>query len=264
MTSSLATLITGASSGIGFELAKLFAQEGRALVLTARRQDKLEALAQDLRETYKVPVEVIALDLEMEGAAEKLFSLLGGKGISADVLINNAGFGRIGTFVDHNPQSLEAMIHLNIRALTTLSRLALPGMMARGSGGILNVASMAAFFPGPGFAVYYATKAYVLSLSEALHEECRGRGVVVSALCPGPVDTEFWSRAGEKPAFMQKLAKTMRAEDVAVIAYRGFKRGEAVITPSWSDRIAVMGSGFMPRVLKRRLMGKLQMSEDMS
>jgi uncharacterized protein len=260
MSSSLHTLITGASSGIGFELAKLFAAEGRALVLTARRQDKLEALAQELTNTYKVPVEVIALDLEAEGSAEKLFSLLAGKGISLDVLVNNAGFGRIGQFTDQNPSALEAMIHLNIRSLTTLSRLALPSMIARRSGGILNVASMAAFFPGPGFAVYYATKAYVLSLSEALHEESRGHGVTVSALCPGPVDTEFWNRAGEKPVFMQKLSKTLSAEYVAQIAYRGFKRGEAVITPSWSDKLAVAGSGFMPRFVKRRLMAKLQMS----
>ena len=180
-------LITGASVGIGRDLAELFARDGHHLVLTARNEGQLQELAAKLRDQYHVNVEVIVQDLSVAGASQQIFERLQSKPI--DYVVNNAGFGSHGLFAGAELQSQLAMLQVNIVALTHLTRLLLPGMLARKSGRILNVASLAAFLPGPYMAVYYATKAYVLSFSEALSSETAGSGVTVTALCPGATRT---------------------------------------------------------------------------
>ena len=189
------TIITGASAGIGLELAKVFARNGHRLVLVARRKDKLDALADEIAAGGQPRPEVIALDLSVAGVADKLAQELASRNLEAGTIVNNAGFGLTGQAAALPRAEQLAMVDLNVRALTELS-LAFVDSLARHKGGILNVASLASFLPAPGMAVYYATKAYVLSFSEALHVELRKKGVRVTALCPGPVPTEFQARAG--------------------------------------------------------------------
>ncbi len=189
------TIITGASAGIGVELARVFARNGHRLVLVARRGDKLGALADEIAAAGQTRPEVIALDLSIAGAADALGHELAARQLEPAVIVNNAGYGLTGR-ADELPRAEQlGMVDLNVRALTELS-LAFVDSLARHKGGILNVASLASFLPAPGMAIYYATKAYVLSFSEALHAELRKKGVRVTALCPGPVPTEFQARAG--------------------------------------------------------------------
>ena len=184
-------LITGASSGIGLELAKLFARDGYELVLVARRVERLEELGRELTQRHGVRCHTISVDLAQPDAAAEIVRRLEGAGPAVDVLVNNAGFGVLGPLATTEPETAGRMIRVNIEALTQLTRALLPGMLARRRGRILNVASTAGFAPGPLMAVYYATKAYVISFSEALAEELRGTGVTVTVLCPGPTRTEF-------------------------------------------------------------------------
>ncbi|MEI9927446.1 MAG: SDR family oxidoreductase, partial [Sphingomonas sp.] len=188
-------LVTGASAGLGTHFARALAAEGHDLILTARRADRLEVLAAEIRAAHAVRVETIAADLAAPGAAAALMAEIGKRGLAVNTLINNAGFGLAGAFVEQDPGQIGRMIELNCGALVDLCRAVLPGMVQMRSGGILNVASTAAFQPGPFMAVYYASKAFVLSFSEALHEEVRGQGVRVAALCPGPTQTEFFDAA---------------------------------------------------------------------
>ena len=189
------TLITGASAGIGAELARVFARHGHELVLVARREDRLNALADEIAAAGRPRPVVLAIDLEQRDAVARIAAELASRGLEPAIVVNNAGFGLAGAAaaLDRNEQL--GMIDLNIRTLTELS-LAFVDSLARHRGGILNVASVAAFLPGPGMAVYYASKAYVLSFSEALHRELKPRGIRVTALCPGPVPTEFQARSG--------------------------------------------------------------------
>ncbi|MGA8819996.1 MAG: SDR family NAD(P)-dependent oxidoreductase, partial [Xanthobacteraceae bacterium] len=189
------TLITGASSGIGAELAHVFAEHGHELALTARREAELEALAGAIAASGRPRPLVLPLDLVQRDAVAQLAAALEANGVEPDNVVNNAGFGLAGKAAELDRDDQVAMVDLNIRALTELS-LAFADSLARHRGGLLNVASIAGFLPGPGMAVYYASKAYVLSFSEALHEELRGRGVRVTVLCPGPVATGFQARAG--------------------------------------------------------------------
>src|SRR5579864_1410511 len=195
MPGRLVTVITGASSGIGAELAREFARNGHALALVARREDRLHALADEIAAVGGVKPLVIVVDLERGDAVQTIGDALVAHGAEPQFIVNNAGFGLIGTSASLDRNEQLAMIDLNIRALTSLS-LAFVDSLARNRGGILNVGSVAGFLPGPGMAVYYATKAYVLSFSEALHSELKRRGVRVSVLCPGPVETEFFAEAG--------------------------------------------------------------------
>ena len=208
------TIITGASAGIGAALARVFARNGHALALVARREDRLHALADEIAVAGGVRPLVIVADLQQRDAARLIGAALAAQGAEPQFMVNNAGFGLVGTAaaLDRNEQL--AMIDLNMRALTELS-LAFVDSLARHRGGILNVGSVAGFLPGPGMAVYYATKAYVLSFSEALHSELKARGVRVSVLCPGPVPTEFAVRAGVKGRSLAPDFLSQSAEDVA-------------------------------------------------
>jgi short-subunit dehydrogenase len=237
-------LITGASVGIGRDLAELFARDGHYLVLTARNESQLQELAATLRDRYHVNVEVIVQDLAAAGAAQRIFEPLQSKSI--DYLVNNAGFGTHGPFAASDLQSQLAMLQVNIVALTHLTRLFVPGMLARKSGRILNVASLAAFLPGPYMAVYYATKAYVLSFSEALSSETAGSGVTVTALCPGATRTEFQKRAGIGEV-RQIMGNATSSMEVARIGYDAMMRGRSSVVAGLANKLSAFAIRFMPR-----------------
>ena len=239
------TLITGASAGIGTELARVFAAHGHELVLVARRLDRLEALAGEIAAAGKPRPLVLAADLGERDAVARIGEQLTARGLEPDIVVNNAGFGLSGAATELSRDEQLAMIDLNVRALTDLS-LAWADALQRRRGGILNVASVAGFLPGPGMAVYYATKAYVLSFSEALHRELAPRGVRVTVLCPGPVPTEFQARAGVlTKSFPPLLTKT--AEDVALDGYRGLKAGRRLVVPGIANKIVAAMTHLLPR-----------------
>jgi short-subunit dehydrogenase len=231
------TLITGASAGIGTALAEVFAAHGHELVLVARREDRLKALADTIAAAGQPRPAVMALDLGRRDAVALLAAELLARGLEPNVVVNNAGFGLSGDAAALDRDEQLAMIDLNVRALTELS-LAFVDALARHRGGILNVASIAAYLPGPGMAVYYATKAYVLSFSEALHHELADRGIRVTALCPGPVETEFQARSGMQLPSVAKIF-TLSPERVAEIGYAALMRGERVAIAGAGNKIAV-------------------------
>ena len=240
------TLITGASSGIGAELARVFAEHGHELVLVARREHRLVELADEIAAAGRPRPNVLSVDLERPGAVSLLAAELGARDLEPANVVNNAGFGLVGQALRLDRNEQLAMIDLNVRALTELS-LAFTDSLARHGGGILNVASLAAFLPGPGMAVYYASKAYVLSFSEALHHELAGLGVRVTALCPGLVATGFQARAGLQRDNLRILA--LSARRVARIGYRGFMRGERVVVAGIPNRIVASLLRFIPHGL---------------
>lgn len=239
-------LITGATSGIGYELAKVFAHEGYDLVLVARSEERLLARAEEIITTCGVTVTVVAADLSVPTGPVEVYREVDCHGIAIDVLVNNAGFGLRGYFVATDWQEELAMISTNIIALTRLTKLILPDMIARGSGKILNVASTAAFLPGPLMAVYYATKAYVLSFSEALHDELGGSGVTVAALCPGPTRTNFSHRAQAKHSRLYR-GRLSDAATVARAGFDGLMAGRAVIVPGSRRRLGAWLARILPR-----------------
>ena len=224
-------LITGASSGIGRDLARVHAETGGDLVVVARREKALEDLKEELEIAYGVSVEVIASDLTEHGAAGRIYDELAARGKRIDILINNAGFGGHGKFCERDWADDEAMIQLNVLTLCHLTHLFLKDMAARGDGKILNVASTAGFLPGPLQAVYYATKAFVLSFSQAVAEEMSGSGVTVTALCPGPVETEFSERASLEGVTAFKF--TASSMDVARCGYSAMQKGKLVAINDW-------------------------------
>ena len=240
------TLITGASAGIGAELARVFAEHGHELVLVARREDRLAALADEIAKGGRPRPIVLMADLGQRDAVAKIEAQLSLLDLEPAIVVNNAGFGLLGRAATLSCDEQLAMIDLNIRALTELS-LAFLDSIARHRGGILNVASIAAFMPGPGMAVYYASKAFVLSFSEALHQELSDRGVRVTALCPGPVPTEFQARAGLGDRMPNVLS--LSAERVARIGYDGFMRGRRVVVAGTGNRIASFVLRFLPNTL---------------
>jgi len=239
-------LITGASGGIGYELAKLFARDHHNLVLVARSADKLAQVANELQ-PRGVTVKTIALDLASPPAPKFLFDQLQREGIAVDILINNAGFGAFGEFAQMPEDEILGQISLNITALTELSRLFLPPMIARRSGRIMNVASTAAFQPGPLMAVYYATKAYVLSFSEALANELRGSGVTVTCFCPGATHTGFAKRAGTENSRLFKQIGAMSAEKVALDGYRAVMEGRTTAISGAHNWVVAQSTRFAPR-----------------
>ncbi|WP_445504473.1 SDR family NAD(P)-dependent oxidoreductase [Microvirga sp. G4-2] len=253
-------VITGASSGIGAELARVLAAKGYFLVLTARRHERLEALAEEIQLAHRVQVEAMALDLEDREAPQDLVEMLRDRGIQVHTLVNNAGFGLRGNFATLPFERQVAMIDLNIRALTALSRVLLPGMLERGRGGILNVASTAAFQAGPYMAVYYATKAFVLSFSEALHEEAKPHGVTVTALCPGPTESEFSATADLESSKLFKQG-TMSAAEVARMGVDGYEAGKAIVVTGTTNWLGTLGAKFLPRAMIRKIAGALQRGE---
>ena len=244
---TLTALITGASGGIGYELAKLFARDHYNLVLVARTTEKLNQVAAELQSQFQVTVKTVALDLASPPAAKFLFDQMQREGVAVDVLVNNAGFGSFGEFAGMPEDEILGQIHLNITALTHLTRLFLRPMVARRSGKVMNVASTAAFQPGPLMAVYYATKAYVLSFSEALANEVAGSGVIVSCFCPGATDTGFAKRAGTEDSRLFKKLRPMNAEVVARDGYRGLMAGQTVVISGVQNWLVAESVRFAPR-----------------
>src|SRR5271165_5815995 len=242
----MSVLITGASGGIGYELAKLFARDHHNLVLVARSADKLTQFAAELQ-AHGVTVKTIALDLATPPAPHFLFDQLQREGIIIDILINNAGFGVFGEFAQMPEAEILGQLDLNIRALTELTRLFLPPMIARRSGRIMNVASTAAFQPGPLMAVYYATKAYVLSFSEAIANELAHSGVTVTCFCPGATHTDFAKRAGLENSRLFKQIGAMSAEKVALDGYRAVMEGRTLAISGMHNWIVAQGNRFAPR-----------------
>jgi len=249
-------LVTGASSGIGLELARCFAADGCRLALVARKGDALEALATELRKAHKIQAQVFTADLAHPEAPPRLLAHLQSAGIKVDVLVNNAGFGAQGKFADLPLGRQLEMLQVNITSLTHLTGLLLPGMIERRRGGILNVASTAAFQPGPGMAVYYATKAYVLSFSEALAEELSGTGVTVTASCPGPTATNFGAAANMKTLGLVKKI-SMSAKPVAQISHRAFRRGSVVAITGFRNQFPTFLVRFFPRAVVRKITKRL-------
>lgn len=253
------TLITGASEGLGVEFAHIAASEGRSLILTARSEDKLNALADRLR-SGSVQVEVIPADLSDPDQAQTLWEKASA-GRQIDMLVNNAGLGRHGEFGDGQDWARELnSINVNVVSLTALMKLAIPHMLAAGGGRILNVASTAAFMPGPHMAVYHATKAYVLSLSEAVTTELKGTGVTVTALCPGATATNFFDEANMHGVSLLKLAKPMAARPVAEAGWAAAKRGRRVVVTGLMNKIFAFSPRLAPRamvaLIASKVMGK--------
>ncbi len=250
-------LITGASSGIGYELARLFAADKSNLVLVARRQEKLDQLAAELGRDHGVSVRVLAKDLADPHSPQAIFDALAAESVTVDVLVNNAGFGAAGSVADLPLEKQRDMIQVNVAALTHLTRLFLPGMIQRRSGGIFNVGSTAGFQPGPYMAVYYATKAYVLSFTEALAEELTGSGVRATCLAPGPTATEFAAAAAVENKLLFRLG-TVDAGSVAQAGYRGFRQGSVLVIPGSRNKLGAFAVRFAPRALVRKLVKHLQ------
>lgn len=253
--SKIYTIITGGTEGIGLELAKLFAAEKHNLIIAARNQKRLEEVKKEFENEYEISVEIIQADLSVDKACEKIIKTVEEKNLIVDNLINNAGIGSFGFFNEAEDGFEEQLININIIALTNLTKYFLKDMIKRGCGGIMNVASTAAFVGGPKMALYYSSKAYVLSLTEALHEEVKSFGVRVSCLCPGPVKTSFQEKSGIKKS--EKAKKyLMDVEDVAKEAYLGFFKGKAIIIPGYKNKLLVLGNKLIPRSLSRKIILK--------
>jgi len=250
-------LVTGASRGIGLALAQLAARDGYALVLVARSGDELDLHAAELRRRFSVEVLTLCLDLAARSAADEVAAFLAARSIVPDLLLNNAGIGAYGLHRDLALEAEQELLDLNIVTLTRLTKRLLPGMLARGSGRILNVASTAAFQPGPWMAVYYASKAYVLSYSEAIAHELAGSGVTVTALCPGPTRSGFQARAAMRAARILKgsLIPMATAESVAVVGYRAMQAGRRVVIPGLVNRLAAWSVRLAPRRLITAIAG---------
>lgn len=248
-------LITGASAGLGADFARQLSGRRARLVLAARRRERLDALAAELGNARAT-----AIDLSEQGSAQRLLADVADHGEHVDLLVNNAGFGLSGRFAGQDGSRLRQMIDLNCGLLTELSHGVIGGMVERGRGGILNVASTAAFQPGPGMAVYFATKAYVLSFSEALHEEVRGTGIHVSCLCPGPTATEFSQVAGF-PSSLKAGFDRLSADSPSVVAagLAGLDRNQAVVVPGLLNKVGAQGYRLLPRTLLRKAAGLVKL-----
>lgn len=244
----LTALITGASGGIGLELARLLAADRHDLVLAARSRERLDEIAAELRTRHQIAVRCETVDLSRPGGAFELWTALGTAGISVDVLINNAGSGLYGLLDSNDPEALDRMVQLNVAALTTLTRFALPAMRQRGWGRILNVGSVVGYQPGaPRMAAYYATKAYVLSFSRGLARELRGTGVSVTVLSPGPTETAFDDRAGANVDTRYKRLAKMSAADVARAGYDGMLRQSTEVVPGLMTKVLALAGELPPR-----------------
>jgi len=245
-------LVTGASAGLGVEFARQLSKRGHRLVLVARRKERLEELAKELGNARTV-----AIDLSKANAAAKLMADIEANGEVVDLLVNNAGFGLIGRFAELDAKRERQMIDLNVGTLADLCRAVAPAMIKRKLGGILNIASIAAFQPGPRMATYFATKAFVLSLTEALHEELLPHGIKVSCLCPGPTRTEFGDVAGFRGnGLFDRLAMT--AADVVQVGLAGLDKNRAVVVPGWVNKIVSSSTRFTPRPWARKIAGAIK------
>jgi uncharacterized protein len=251
-------LITGGSSGIGMELAGVFAKRGYNLVLVARNVDRLGAVRDALTAAYGIVVTVLPLDLAMPGAPEALVDALREQGVVVDIFVNNAGIGMYGSFIDADPEKLRAMVRTNVMVPTMLARMIGAQMADRGRGKVLNVASLAGFMPGPWMAAYYATKAHVLSMSEALSVELAPHGVTVTALCPGPTATPFMRASGMERSGLVAGRKLYSAKKVAEHGYRALMRGKRVAIPGARAKAIAFGIRLLPRSWVARLVSRVQ------
>jgi len=243
-------LVTGASSGIGADLARELARHGHDLVLTARRAPELEALANELR-VLGAAATVIVKDLGVPGTARELATEIERRGMRIDVLVNNAGFGDVGPFVREDPDRIDTMIQVNMASLTVLTRAILPGMVERRRGRVMLLSSTAAFLPGPNMATYCATKAYVLSLGEALARELRGTGVTITTLCPGATITGFAAESGAEklPLFKSSLVPKMSSAKVARAGYQAMMRGKPVLVTGFINKFVAFSGPVFPRFI---------------
>jgi len=250
-------LITGASAGIGLELACVFAENGFDLVIVARREHELERLASRCRRDHGVQVKVVAMDLMTPSAPEKLVQQLQDEEIAVDILVNNAGLMDMGAFAEIEVERHERLLHLNVVVLTSLTRRLLPGMIERGSGRIMNVASTSSFQPVPALALYAASKAFVLSFSESLSEELQETGVTVTALCPGITKTDMYDRAHQEHETVQSLPSMFLSEvgDVAREGYEACIAGRVVVVPGLPNRLVASSVGLYPRWVVRKFTG---------
>lgn len=253
-------LVTGATSGIGYEFAKLLAADDHDLVLVARSAHRLAAVASEMENLGSGGrrIETVAVDLARDDGPDTVFRALDEAGLAVDILINNAGYAVYGPFAETKLEDELAMMHVNTIALTALTKRVLPLMIARHSGRILNVASTAAFLPGPFMAVYYASKAYVLSFTEALAEELRESGVTVTALCPGPTETGFQQRAHLEDSKLISGREIMDAASVAKVGYEGMLHGRTVVIPGVRNKLTTEAPRILPRTLVRRLVRRSQ------
>jgi hypothetical protein len=252
-------LVTGASSGIGVEIARLLAGRGHGVTLVARREDRLRDLADELTADHGIRAEVLAADLTDAGARSDLVTALDALGLGVDVLVNNAGFSTTGRIQDATGDSEVAMVRLNVEAVAHLCALFVPGMVERGQGGVLNVASTAAFQPIPGQAGYGGSKAFVLSYTQAMHQELKGTGVSATALCPGPVDTEFAEAAGFDPDEAENALPSFMwvdAVDVARAGIDALDRGTGVVIPGLANRATATVAHLTPRRILLPLLGR--------
>ncbi len=250
-------LVTGASTGLGEAMSRLLAARGFPLVITARSGDRLQALATELRDVHDREVRVLAGDLSQPGAAQALVDEVESLGLAVEVLVNNAGFGKWGGYLDLDADDELEMLRLNMETPTVMTRRLLPAMVERGYGRILNVASTGAFFPGPLMTVYYATKAYLLSYSQALNEELRDTGVSVTCLCPGPTATRFQRRAAMRHTSLQALG-LMESASVARAGLDGLFREKALVVPGLVNKATTMVPRFLPRALLPKLVRQAQ------
>ena len=246
-------LITGASGGIGEAFARVLAQEGWDLFLVARREEELNRVAGVVHADYGVQAQVMPLDLAQAGAVDQLMERLRQRDFMPDVLVNNAGFGLTGPVAELPRERQLAMIDLNVRTTTDLTLRLLPHLRAQKAGGIINVASVAGFMSGPGMAVYYATKAFLLSFTEALATELKADGLTISALCPGPVKTGFQAVAGMRRTPLSRLLPLASANSVARDGWQGFKEGRTVIVPGLMNKLVVHSARLLPRAVLRQM-----------
>ncbi len=253
-------LITGASSGIGLALAERFAQTKYNLILVARNAEKLKEIEIHLSKKYTIHVVSISQDLGEPKAFEKIFSIVQEKNITVDILVNNAGLGNYGNFSETDLKTEQEMMQVNMVALTELTKVFLPGMQERNYGKILNVASTAGFQPGPFMAVYFASKAYVLSFSEALDEELKNSNIQVSVLCPGPTSTNFQKRAFHRDEFF--FGTTMDVDTVADICFKQFLEGKRIIIPGLKNTLLAWSTRLLPRSMVTQVMAKMMKRKD--
>jgi short-subunit dehydrogenase len=242
-------LVTGASSGIGAEVARQLAARGRGVTLTARRKDRLEELAAELNERHGVRAETVACDLSSPAARKRMVKTVADRGLDVEVLVNNAGFGSAGRFQELDPEAELRMVRTNVEAVVDLCTVYVPAMVERSRGAVLNVASTAAFQPIPRQATYAATKAFVLSFTEGLHVDLKGTGVTATALCPGPTRTEFGDAAGIPEELFEIPGLVYTAEQMAVAGVEAMERGRRTVIPGATNLVTALGGRLMPRAL---------------
>lgn len=251
-------LITGASGGIGYDLSRIFAENGSDLVLVSRNETRLNAIKSRFESQYSIKVTILPKDLSLPNAAKEIRSETETRGIHVDILVNNAGVGDFGFFNEENLENITGMLNLNIVTLTELTRLYLPEMIARKSGNILNIASIAAYMPGPYMAVYYASKAYVKSFSNAIANELKGTGVIVTAVCPGLTKTGFQQRVGSEQANASKLRLMASSESVAMAAVKAMNEGRNSVVPGFFNSSIAATSKLLPDGMKSQIIRMIQ------